>query len=160
MHTNRTHSRIALGVGILGVAFLLSAGPLADAAEAHRRHRAPKVVYRQQHVRHHKAKIVYRDCAPRPARVYRYVEPVRCYQPWYDAAPHVVVASSPYYFHAGLNVYLGGVNLNFDFHDPAPQDYVYLDPYCEMQFATVGDYHRHLRRHDHAAALEVVFLGR
>ena len=89
---------------------------------------------------------------------YRFATPVYS-RPWYYEAPQVVVASSPYYFHAGLNLYLGGVNLNLAFTDPAPAGYVYVDPYCDRQFVTAADYRRHLHRHDHSPALWVEFVG-
>jgi hypothetical protein len=154
MHANSLLSRTTLLAGLLGTALLLSAGPLAAPAEAHRRHGVEKGY------RHHPRTVVVRDrCEPRRVVVRRYVEPVRYALPWYVEAPRVYVDSNPFYFFAGLNVYLGGVNLNVAFSDPAPYGYVYLDPYCDVEFTTVADYHRHLRRHHHEPALRVVCMN-
>jgi hypothetical protein len=34
-----------------------------------------------------------------------------------------------------------------------------MDPYCDLEFRTVEHYHRHLSRHPHDAALQVMFVG-
>jgi hypothetical protein len=93
--------------------------------------------------------MVVRRYHPRP--VY-----VRVVRPWYVAAPRVYVRSSPFYFHAGLNVYLGGVNLGFAFTNAVPAGYAYYDPYCGREFYSVAEYHSHLGYHPHTPVLEVI----
>ena len=155
MHAKLHVSRIALVAGILSTAFALGVGPLASDAEANRRHKSGR-----GHNSHHRQTVVVREsCYPQQVVVRRHAAPVRYVRPWYNDAPRVVVASSPYYFHAGLNLYLGGVNLNFAFTDPAPYGYAYMDPYCGDYFYSVSEYRQHLCHVGHESALRVVFVG-
>jgi hypothetical protein len=99
--------------------------------------RAPVVVYR------------------RPPVVRR--APAICVAPmWAAGAPYFWVNATPYYFNAGLGVYLGGVSLAFQFTNAPPPGYVYFDPYCGVEFSTVAAYRGHLACIHHAHALQVV----
>jgi hypothetical protein len=156
MRTKRIAGRFVMMGALLSMVLLLVGGPLVPDAEARKRHRKPaarKVVKRVHHpvaVRHHR---------PRPVPVYREPVYVRVARPWYYTAPRVYVHHAPFYYHAGLNVYLGGITLGFGFGNAPPAGFVYYDPYCGREFRTVSRYHRHLRRHPHAATLEVVRVG-
>lgn len=154
MHANSLLSRTVLLAGLLGTALVLSAGPLAGPADARGRHGKA-----YGHRSHHRTVVVHESCAPTYV-VRRYAQPVRYEyrysRPWYSDVRRVYVDSDPFYYNAGLNVYLGGVNLNFAFGDPAPYGYAYLDPYCGIEFSSVSVYQRHLGRHHHEPALRVV----
>jgi hypothetical protein len=71
----------------------------------------------------------------------------------------VTVFDDDFYFHAGLNVYLGGLAFHLDLGDAPPYGYVYYDPYCDEEFWSVEAYHRHLRRHRHPVLLRVIEFG-
>lgn len=179
----RKHSIARAGITftLLSAAFLLAAGPAMSTAEAkdrhgkrhkvEKRHKAHKVkshkrtkAHRRDHVRHevkhkrhrgddhHYREVVrYRD-HHRPVR--RHV--VRHYRPWYRNVRYVTYHNNPFYWHAGLGVYIGGAYIDLEFGNAAPRGYYYYDPYCSESFYTVADYHSHLRYHRHRPTLRVV----
>jgi len=106
-------------------------------------------------------------CAPR----YRAVPRVRCappravcgnglrvvtVRPWWEGAPRVYVQGSPYFFHAGLGVYLGGLGLSIQIGNAAPAGYGYLDPYCGLRFDSLEVCRTHAGAHGHDPVVEVV----
>jgi hypothetical protein len=91
----------------------------------------------------------------RPHSVY-YGKPVRVETPWYRGARRVVIEGDPFYYNAGLGVYLGGVALHLNLTNAAPDGYVYYDPVCDERFFSVRAYKRHLKSHRHAGGLTLV----
>jgi len=75
---------------------------------------------------------------------------------WAAGAPYFWVNSTPYYYNAGLGIYLGGVSLSFQFTNAPPPGYVYYDSYCGYQFASVAAYRYHVGCVSHPHALQVV----
>jgi hypothetical protein len=122
------------------------------------RHRSVDVRHRDVDVRHRRADTDRYYGNDR--RVVRHRAPVRVYsRPWYRTAPLFYVDRSPFYFHAGLGIYLGGVLLNLELTDAAPAGYVYVDPFCDVEFWTIEAYRLHLHRHHHRPALRLVEVG-
>jgi hypothetical protein len=154
MKTNRRTASSLIGIGLLGAA--LTFGALsATPAEAKNGHG-------HGYGRGHKTVVVHRTYYPAPV-VVRHVYPapvyVRTYHPWYYGARRVYVNSSPFYFNAGLNVFIGGANLNLAFSNYAPAGYVYVDPYCGEEFYSVTEYRQHLGYSHHSAVLRCVYVG-
>ena len=118
---------------------LVGALVLAASADAHPRHRG--------HRKH-----VYR--APRPVWVER--APV-CAVPRrvVHQPARVVYGGTPFTYYADLGVYLSGVSLGIHFGNVAPVGYVYVDPWCGMEFASVPAYRGHCRSHGHPAYVTV-----
>jgi|GEM_PF-4381042 len=80
--------------------------------------------------------------------------------PWVRRrARFIEVYDEPYYFHAGLGLYLGGLALEFTIGDRPPEGYLFYDPYCDRVFATLGLYRRYLRRHRVQGTLTLVPVG-
>jgi len=162
MKSIRLLSATVLAGCLLGAVLILGADPIVSSAEAGRRHTTydkhhSKVIrHHQKAVRHHR-KVVRRH---RPVRYYRprHVY-VRHHRPWYVDARRVYIYDSPFYFNAGLNVYLGGVSLGFQFGNAPPAGYVYADPYCDLEFYSVNAYHAHLNHYAHRPILRAVPVG-
>jgi len=95
-------------------------------------------------------------CAPRPGcgNELRIVST----RPWWEGAPRVYVHGTPFFFHAGLGVYLGGVGLSLGIGDCSPAGYVYVDPYCGTRFDSLEYYAVHARFQGHSPVVEVVAL--
>jgi hypothetical protein len=91
-----------------------------------------------------------------PPVVVRRAPVVRVAPWWAVGSPYFWVNTTPYYYNAGLGIYLGGVSLSFQFTNAPPPGYVYFDPYCGYQFASVPAYRAHLACVGHAHALQVV----
>ena len=124
-----------------------------------RRQEAPRVVEQRHRRVEPRHRVVERRREVHHAPSYVYHSPrrvVRVHRPWYVQARHVVVHDSPFYFNAGLGLYIGGIYLDFEFGDFAPLGYIYEDPYCGLEFVSVPHYRDHLHRHHHAPALRVV----
>lgn len=81
---------------------------------------------------------------------------VVCAPVWAAGAPYFWVNSTPFYFNAGLGIYLGGVSLSFQFTNAPPPGYVYFDPYCGVEFGSVAAYRGHVACVHHPHALQVV----
>ncbi len=79
-------------------------------------------------------------------------------RPWYRDVHRIYVHDDPFYFHAGLGIYLGGLALRLELGDVPPPGFVYYDPYCGEQFWSIADYHQHLRYHNHPQALTVILI--
>ncbi len=79
-------------------------------------------------------------------------------RPWYGQSRRIYVHDDPFYFHAGLGIYLGGLALRLELGDVPPLGFVYYDPYCDERFWSVEDYRFHLRYHHHPQALTVIVL--
>jgi hypothetical protein len=118
-----------------------------DDRRAEPRHRSVDIRYR----RHGDGRVIVRRVP-----TYYVPAPVHYVRPWYRNASRFYVDRSPFYFHAGLGIYLGGVFLNLELTDAAPAGYVYVDPYCDLEFWTVPAYRQHLHRHHHRPALRLV----
>lgn len=112
---------------------------------------APRGHVRDRHAAYGSHRYSGAYCVPEP----RYSRAVPC-DPWWAGAPVVYVERSPYYFNAGLGVYVGGVELNLNLGDCAPPGYAYYDPYCRTYMSTVAGYHEHLHRHHHPVTLALV----
>ena len=148
MKSNRRITRVLTSV-LVGAALLMVTAPIISTAEAHKRFKRIQVVKRHHPPRdHHRWRPVLRHL-PRPV----YVRQVR---PWYSDTRRIIIDDAPFHFHAGLNIFFGGLGLHIDLGNTAPAGYVYYDPYCSLEFETVGSYHRHLSRHRHRGALRVV----
>jgi hypothetical protein len=159
MRTNR-FARNLIAAALSGAALVFGAGSFAATAEAHGHDRGEHGRYHGHRVYYSRPVVVHRDYYPSRVVVRRmYPAPVEVYRPWYYGAPRFFVNASPYYFNAGLNVYLGGANLNLQLGDPAPAGYVYVDPYCNEDFYSVAEYREHVRHVHHRAALQLVYVG-
>jgi hypothetical protein len=119
--------------------------------DVHRRTAPQRRPVEIRYRRHHDRRVVVRRVP-----TYYVPAPVHYIRPWYRTAPRFYVDRSPFYFHAGLGIYLGGVFLNLQLTDAAPAGYVFVDPYCDLEFWTVADYRRHLHRHHHRPALRLI----
>ena len=148
MKSNRRITRVLTAV-LVGAALMMVTAPIISTAEAHKRSKRVKVVKRHHVPRHHQRWQPVLRHHPRP--VY-----LRHHRPWYTDTRHIYVDDSPFYFHAGLNVFFGGVGLHIDLGNTPPAGYGYYDPYCSLGFQTVHAYQRHLSRHRHRGALQVV----
>jgi hypothetical protein len=106
---------------------------------------------RDRYDRRHRVVVRHRDlrACPPPRYVVR---------PWYRDVRRIYVHDDPFYFHAGLGIYLGGLALRLELGDLPPEGFVFYDPYCDMEFWSVSEYHRHLRYHRHPNALTVIVL--
>ena len=71
---------------------------------------------------------------------------------------HIVHAGRPYWYNVGLGAYFGGVNVNLQLGNYAPDGYGYWDPYCHTYFDSVHSFTSHCKRQTHRPALEVVRL--
>ena len=155
MKTKRAASTL---ISVLGAAVAFGALSLATPAEAGNG-RGKARGHHKKVVVHHYPAPVYRA----PVVVRHVVRPapvvVRTYRPWYYDMNRVYVNASPYYFNAGLNVFLGGANLNLAFSNYAPAGHVYVDPYCGGEFYSVSAYRQHCSHSGHRAALQVVYTG-
>jgi len=125
--------RMTATAGLLaGAAGFVSAGPAVRDAEA-----GPRVKQRT-------------ICSVPARPVYRHVHSVACRAscgPWYSAAPRVVVAGAPYYFHSGFDVYFGGLALGFEISNLPPAGYAYYDPTCGRTFWSLAEYNAYRRQH-------------
>lgn len=158
MRTDRHIARTLIAAALSGAALMLGAGSFVTPAEAHGHDHGGHGRYHAHRVYYSRPVVVHRAYYPTCVRRV-YPAPVEVYHPWYYGAPRFFVNASPYYFNAGLNVYLGGANLNVQLGDPAPVGYVYVDPYCNEEFYSVGEYQEHLHHARHRAALQVVYVG-
>jgi hypothetical protein len=172
--TSTALAAVLIGVGTVGAGVTA-----AEAGPRHSRQADQKVQKPRKTVRHEAPRVVEQHrkapvAEPRHRKVERRVERrrtvqhapsivyrsprrvVRTHRPWYVQARHVEVHHSPFYFHTGLGLYIGGVYLDFEFGDFAPRGYIYEDPYCGLEFVSVPHYRDHLHRHHHAPALRVV----
>ncbi len=154
--------RSALTALLLGCAMLFAAGPLVGTADAGPKHK--KKNQGAGHYHQGASGVAYCDVVhappryrPRYRRAYRPVYRPAPYcsvaRPWYVGAPRLVVAGSPYYFHAGLGVYFGGVALTVELGNYAPEGYAYVDPACGELFYSVEGYAIHSQRARHAPVL-------
>lgn len=161
MSTNRLFNRATVMGVLVGIGLLMASGPLASEAQAHNSRHKPHLERKQTHGKHYRKRVARRVHHPVVVRRY-HPRPVhvRVKRPWYVAAPRVYVQSTPFYFHSGLNVYLGGVYLGFEFTNAVPVGYVYADPYCQREFYSVAEYHSHVAYHPHPPVLEVVRVER
>jgi hypothetical protein len=173
MLTKRHLSRLVIG-GILGATVLLSAGNWISTAEAApKRDRQARVEHRDRRVerrgdrrqdRREDRRVVRRVERRDDRRVVVYHHPryyrprpvVMVRHPWYTGVRRVYIHDEPFYFNAGLGVYLGGAFLNFEFTNAAPDGYLYYDPYCHETFASVDLYRHHLAHHRHDGVLSVI----
>jgi hypothetical protein len=105
-----------------------------------RRHARVIVNHRRPH---YLPRVIYR---PRPIHV----------RPWFYGARRIYVDNSPFYFHAGLGIFVGGLAVNIQIGDVPPVGYVFYDPFCGETFWSVADYQAHLRFHPHPAALSLI----
>lgn len=101
--------------------------------------------------RRHRVVVRHRDLRACPPP--RYIA-----RPWYGQARRIYVHDDPFYFHAGLDVFLGGLALRLELGDVPPVGFVFYDPYCDEEFWSVSEYHRHLRHYRHPNALTVIVL--
>lgn len=155
MKTKRFISGAILTAWLVGAGWMLGADPVTSSAEAGRKHRY-ETQNRGHRTGHYKPKVV-RRYRPAPVVHHRTAYRHRAYRPWYYGAERVYVNSSPFYWNVGLGVYLGGgVSLGFQFGNVAPAGYIYADPYCNLTFASVSSYNRHLVYYPHSPALRVV----
>ena len=168
MKTKRMITRM-LTAAFVGATLLMVTAPITSAGKPRLRNDRPKVVKRHQQPKYRHSprhqQPEYRH-SPRHQRndwrpVIRHLRSRPVYarnhsRPWYNNVQRVYVQESPFYFHAGLNVFFGGVGFQIDLGNHAPAGYGYYDPYCSLQFETVNSYHRHLSRHRHRGALEVI----
>jgi len=92
---------------------------------------------------HYLPRVIYR---PRPVHV----------RPWFYGAQRIYVDDSPFYFNAGLGIYVGGLALNIQIGDVPPVGYVFYDPFCGETFWSVADYQAHLRFRPHPAVLSLI----
>jgi hypothetical protein len=174
MKTQRFWTSALVGGCLLGT--MLTVAPAVSTAEAGKpriqrterprverreaRHRTVRNHRRHAVVRHHRrTAVVYRHRRPAVWRVHAPVRVVYRRPAWCDGARTVLVDRDPFYFHAGLGLYFGGLNLNLELGDYAPMGYAYFDPYCGEEFYSIVAYRRHLHRHQHTAALRVVWIG-
>ena len=102
-------------------------------------------------LRHRPATVRYRDLRACPPP--RYIS-----RPWYNGARRIYVHDDPFYFHAGLDLFLGGLALRLELGDMPPMGFVYYDPYCDMEFWSIAEYRHHLRYHHHPHALTVIAI--
>ena len=152
MKAKRLFTHATLVGCFLGAALMLGADPVVSSAEArHKGHKYTKQHKQPRYERHYRSH--HRPVTVRHHRPYRVR--VRHHRPWYVGTRRVYVHDSPFYFHAGLNVYLGGLQLGLRFTNSVPVGYVYVDPYCDLEFYSVDRYHRHLRRYPHRPTLWV-----
>jgi len=79
--------------------------------------------------------------------------------PWWEGAPRVYVHGNPFFFNAGLGVYLGGLGLMFLVGDLPPAGYCYVDPYCGTRFDSLDCYRAHARFQGHDAVVDLVARG-
>ena len=155
MKATRLLTHTAIVGCLLGATLMLGADPVVSSAEARgKSHQGPK--YHKQHKQHHYEHHYRSHHRPVTVRHYNnHRARVRHHRPWHAGARRIYVHDSPFYFHAGLNVYLGGVQLGLNFTNTAPTGYVYVDPFCDLEFYSVDSYHRHLRRYPHHSTLWV-----
>lgn len=173
MKTKRLLTSALVGGCLLGTVLTVGAGvPDAEAGKPRiQRTERPRVERREarnrtvrEHRRHavvrehRRHAVVHRHRYPAVRRVHAPVRIVH-YRPWYSGVRTVVVDRDPFYFHAGFDLYFGGVNLNIELGDVPPPGYAYFDPYCGEEFYSIVAYRRHLHLYPHTAALRVVWIG-
>ena len=143
--------RTLLAGFLLGSALFVTTGPTVSQAEAGPRYQARcdyKGVCYRKGKRHRDCRRAYH----RPAYRWRSCAPL----PWYYSARRTWYDGRPYYFHAGLGVYFGGVALRIELGNRAPAGYAYYDPTCGETFYSVREYRRHRRHHNHRPVLLAV----
>jgi hypothetical protein len=75
---------------------------------------------------------------------------------WCSDSRYVVWDGDPYWYHVGVGMYFGGVDVNVDIGNAPPRGYGYWDPYCDAWYDDARAYSTHCKRHDHRPALQVV----
>ena len=133
----------------LAIGVIVASSLSASDAEAGNRH--GKKMKRHQH--NESCEKQRTSC--RPHTVY-YGKTECAVTPWYLGARRVVIRDDPFYYNAALGIYLGGVAVNLNLSNAAPDGYVYYDPVCDERFFSIRGYKRHLRTHDHVRGLTVM----
>lgn len=131
----------ACAVAFLGLSVADAAAGPKKKGRGHRKHDRVAVVH------------VIERPAPRPYFSWRFARPAPS---WCSDASYVVLDGNPYWYHVGLGVFVGGVDVNVDIGNTPPRGYGYWDPQCNEWFDDVRAYSTHCKRHDHRAALRVV----
>jgi hypothetical protein len=75
---------------------------------------------------------------------------------WCGDSAYVVYDGNPYWYHAGLGAYFGGVDVHVNIGNAPPRGYGYWDPECGEWFEDVRSYSTHCKRHEHRPTLQVV----
>ena len=104
--------------------------------------------------RHARVIVNHRRPSYLPRVIYR-SRPVHV-RPWFQDTRRIYVDGSPFFFSAGLGIYVGGLAINIQVGDVPPVGYVFYDPFCGETFWSVADYNVHLRFHDHPGALSLI----
>jgi hypothetical protein len=148
MLRHRRISNLALAVAASLVVF---GGLLVSDASAHGRARVRTV---HSHSRAHVTYVVRRPVVFHPG-VWAFRDPAPL---WCRDGRYVEYDGSPYWYHVGLGMYFGGVDVNVDLGNAPPRGYGYWDPCRSVWVSDLRAYSFECRRLHRVPALRVVRL--
>ena len=138
-------------LAVIALSLVAVAGMLTSDASAHGRYKHRSNSHRHGHPE--RVVVVRRPVVVYPQASFTYYRPAPA---WCGDTSYMMVNGDPYWYHVGLGVFFGGVNVNVNVGNAPPSGFGYWDPYCDEWFDSAAAYSQHCGYCDHERVLQVV----